>query len=109
MSNTVVLRATYIHRNAHAQTHTDTYTYLHTHAHTHTPTLTHTHPGTRVLGDEIHIMCHCPATKGVLQQFTAKFQGLTRLLDLSPFASFTPDEKTQMVLGNPPPQVLQKA
>jgi len=44
----------------------------------------------------------------VLQQFTAKFQGLTRLLGLPPFASFTPDEKTRMVLGNPPPQVLQK-
>jgi len=29
--------------------------------------------GTTVLGDEIHIICHCPATKGVLQQFTAKF------------------------------------
>jgi len=34
-----------------------------------------------------------------------KFQGLTRLLDLLPF---TPDEKTRMVLGNPPHQVLQK-
>ena len=64
--------------------------------------------GTTVLGDEIHIICHCPATQGVLQQFTAKFQGLTRLLDLPPFQSFTPDEKTRMVLGNPPPQVLQK-
>jgi len=49
--------------------------------------------GTSVLGDEIHIICDCPATKGVLHQFTAKFQGLTRLLDLPPFASFTPDEK----------------
>jgi len=64
--------------------------------------------GTTVLGDEIHIICHCPATKGVLHQFTAKFQGLARLLDLPPFASFTPHEKTRMVLGNPPPQVLQK-
>ena len=62
----------------------------------------------KVTGDEIHIICHCPATQGVLQQFTAKFQGLTRLLDLPPFASFTPDEKTRMVLGNPPPQVRQK-
>ena len=46
--------------------------------------------------------------EGVLQQFTARFQGLTRLLHLPPFASFTPDEQTRMVLGNPPPQVLQK-
>jgi len=49
-----------------------------------------------------------PATKGVLQQFTTKFQGLTRLLDLPPCAFFTPDKKTRMVLGNPPLQVLQK-
>ena len=55
--------------------------------------------GTTVLGDEIHIICHCPATKGALQQFTAKFQGLARLLDLPPFASFTPDEMTRMVTG----------
>jgi len=64
--------------------------------------------GTTVLGDEIHIICHCPVTKGVLQQFTANFQGRTRLLDLPPFASVTPDEMTQMVLGNPTPQMLQK-
>ena len=64
--------------------------------------------GTTVLGDELHIICQCPATKGVLQQFTAKCQGLTRLLDLPSFASFTSDEMTRIVLGNPPPQVLQK-
>jgi len=63
--------------------------------------------GTTVLGDEIHIICHCPATKALLHQFTAKFQGLTRLLDLPPFASFTPHEKTRMVLGYPPLQVLK--
>jgi len=40
------------------------------------------HTGTPVLANEIHIICHCPATKGVLEQFTAKFQRLTRLLDL---------------------------
>jgi len=56
--------------------------------------------GTTVLGDEFHIIYHCPATQGVLQQFTAKFQRLTRLLDLPPFASFTPDKKTRMVFGN---------
>jgi len=67
--------------------------------------------GTTVLRSEIHIIGHCPATKKVLQQFAAKFQGLTRLLDLPAFASsgFTPDDSdTQIVLGNPPPQVLQK-
>ena len=57
--------------------------------------------GTLVLGDEIHIICHCPATKGVLEQFTAKFQGLTRLLDLPPFASFSPVEMTQMKILPP--------
>jgi len=63
---------------------------------------------TTILGDELHIICQCPATKGVLDKFAAKFRGLTRLLDLPPFASFKPDEMTQMVLGNPLPQVLQK-
>ena len=58
--------------------------------------------GTTVLWDELHIICHCPATKGVLEQFTAKFQGLTRLLDLAPFATFKPDEMTRMVHRTPP-------
>ena len=49
--------------------------------------------GTTVLGDEIHIIFHCPATQGVLQKFTAKFQELTPLLDLLPFASFTPTRR----------------
>ena len=40
--------------------------------------------GIIVLGDEPHITSHCPATKGVLQQFTAIFQELTRILDLPP-------------------------
>ena len=44
----------------------------------------------------------------VLAQFTAKFQGRTRLLDLPPFASCTPNEMTQLVLGKPPPPVLTK-
>jgi len=64
--------------------------------------------GTSVLGDELHIICHCPATKVVLEKFTDKFQRLTRLLDLPPFATFTPEEMTRLVLGNPPPPVLNK-
>ena len=64
--------------------------------------------GITVLGDEMHIICQCPATKLVLAQFTAKFQGLTRLLELTPFASFTPDKMTRLVLGTPPPPVLTK-
>jgi len=64
--------------------------------------------GITVLGDAKHIICHCPATKLVLAQLTDKFQGLARLLDLPPFASFTPGEMTRLVLGNPPPQVLTK-
>ena len=64
--------------------------------------------GTTVLGDEFHIVCHCPATKVVLEKFTDKFQRFTRLLDLPPFASFTPDQMTRLVLGNPPPPVLNK-
>jgi len=64
--------------------------------------------GTTVLRDELHIICHCPATKVVLEKFSGKFQRLTRLLDLPPFASFTPDEMTQLIVGNPPPPVLNK-
>ena len=37
-----------------------------------------------------------------------KFQCLTRLLVLSTIASFTPDQMTRLVLGNPPPPVLNK-
>jgi len=60
------------------------------------------HTGIPVLGDEIHFIFHCPATKGVLEQLTSKFQG-TRLLDLPPFLSFKPDEMTRMAHGTPPP------
>ena len=56
--------------------------------------------GTTVLGDELHIICHCPATKVVLEKFTDKFKRLTRLLNLPPFASFTQDQMTRLVLGN---------
>ena len=67
--------------------------------------------GTTVHGDELHIICHCPATKVVLEKFTSKFQSLTRLLDLPPIASITPDEMTRLVLlklGNPAPPVLNQ-
>jgi len=39
--------------------------------------------GTAVLEDELHIICHCPATKVVLEKLTDKVQRLTRLLSLS--------------------------
>jgi len=64
--------------------------------------------GKTVLGDELYIICQCPAIKVVLAKFTDKFQSLTRLLDLPPFASFTPHEMIRLVLGNPPPPVLIK-
>jgi len=57
--------------------------------------------GITVLENEMHIICHCPATMLVLAQFTNKFQGLTRFVDLPLFASFTPYEMTRLVLGNP--------
>jgi len=60
------------------------------------------------VGTMIHIICHCPATKVVLEKLTDKFQRLIRLLDLPPFASFTPDQITRLVFGNPPPPVLNK-
>jgi len=44
----------------------------------------------------------------VIENFTAKFKGLTRLLDLLPFETFKPVALTRLVLTSPPPQVLQK-
>ena len=53
------------------------------------------------------MICHCPATKVVLEQFTAEFQGLTRLFDLPPFATSQPDAMTRL-LGSPPPHILRE-
>ena len=64
--------------------------------------------GTHTLGDEVHVICLCPTTKIVLDAFSDKFQGLMRLLDLPSFTKLQPLEKPRLVLGNPPPQVLQK-
>jgi len=64
--------------------------------------------GTRILGDELHIICQCPTTKVVLDRFTVKFQRLTRLLDLPSLTSSSAQETTRLVLGNPPPQILHK-
>jgi len=50
--------------------------------------------------DDIHIICHCSTTKVLFEKFTAPFQGLTRLRDLPPFATFIPEEMTQI---QPPP------
>jgi len=46
-----------------------------------------------------------PSNKGSLQKTITKFQGLARLLDLSPFASFKIDETTRMVLDLPTPSI----
>jgi len=66
--------------------------------------------GTRILGDEHHIICQCPTTKDVFDRFVSKFQRLTRLLDLPSLTSFSAEEPTRLVSGpgNPPPQILQK-
>ena len=60
------------------------------------------------LGNEVHIICECPTTKIVLEAFTDKFKGLTRLLNLPSFSSLTNEGKTRLVLGNPLLRVLQK-
>ena len=60
------------------------------------------------LGDELHIKCQCPTTKVVLDRFAAKFQWITRLLDLPYLTTFSAEETTQLVLGNLPAQALQK-
>jgi len=63
---------------------------------------------TRILGDELHIVCQCQTTKVVLNRFIVKFQRLTRLLDLPSLTSFSAEETTRLVLGNYSPQILQK-
>ena len=45
--------------------------------------------GTRILGDELHIICQCSTIKVVLDKFTVNFQRLTRLLDLPSFNFFS--------------------
>jgi len=62
---------------------------------------------TRIPGDEIYIICQCPTTTVVLDRCTVKFQRLTRLIDLPSLTSFSAEETTRLVLGNPPPQILQ--
>jgi len=44
--------------------------------------------GTRILVDELHIICQCPTNKVVLDRFAVKFQRLTRLSDLPSFTTF---------------------
>ena len=63
---------------------------------------------TRILGDESHIICQCPTTKVVHGRFTVKVQWFTRLLDLPSLTSCSVEETTRLVLGDPPPQILQK-
>jgi len=64
--------------------------------------------GTWILGDELHIICQCLTTKVVLDRFAVKFQRLTRLLDLPSLTTFSAEETTRFVLGNPPARVLQQ-
>jgi len=47
--------------------------------------------GTTILGHEVRMICHWPATQVVLENFTSKSQGLTRLLDLLTFEPCKPD------------------
>jgi len=64
--------------------------------------------GTRILGDELHVICQCLTTKVVLDRFAVKFQRLTRVLDLPSLNTFSAEETTRLVIGNHPAQVLQK-
>jgi len=61
--------------------------------------------GTLILGDEFHIIWQCPATKVVFHMFTAKFQKLTRLLDLPHYLLGRRDHTTntrEPPFGSPP-------
>jgi len=54
--------------------------------------------GTRILSDELYIICQCPTTKVVLDRFIVKVQRLTRLLDLPSLTCFSVEETTRWEL-----------
>ena len=54
------------------------------------------------------MLLDCPETKQVLSEWTPKFDGMTRLLDLPVFHSMTRQEQVSVALGEPPPKLLQK-
>ena len=63
---------------------------------------------TAPLGDEEHVLFDCPETKQVLSDWTPRFDGMTRLLDLPVFHSMTRQEKVSVAFGEPPTKLLKK-
>ena len=61
-----------------------------------------------ILGDEIHVMCHCPTSLDAMNELTKPMADVFRLLDLPPFCKLDPTQKTRALLGNPPPALLRK-
>ena len=61
-----------------------------------------------LLGDEEHVLLHCPHSQGILDDWTPKFDRMTRLLDLPVFHSMTQRDKIRVALGEPPPKLLKR-
>jgi len=54
------------------------------------------------------VLFDCPETKQVLSDWTPRFDGMTRLLDLPVFHSMTRQEKVSVAFGEPPTKLLKK-
>jgi len=55
-----------------------------------------------LLADEEHVLLHCPHSQGILDEWTPKFDRMTRLLDLPVFHSMPQRDKIRAALGEPP-------
>ena len=60
-----------------------------------------------VLGDETHILLACPTT-GKLRDEFPQLERKLRLLDGPRWSSLTDNDRASVMLGNPPPSLLQK-
>jgi hypothetical protein len=61
-----------------------------------------------VLGDETHIFLRCPATGSLIGETATQINRILRLFDAPPWSSFTDTQRVSILLGNPPPSLLQK-
>ena len=61
-----------------------------------------------VLGDETHILLVCPTTEKLRNELIPQLERKLRLLDGPLWSSLTDNDRASVMLGNPPPSLLQK-
>ena len=61
-----------------------------------------------VLGDETHILLVCPTTRKLRDELIPQLERKLRLLDGPRWSSLTDNDRASVMLGNPPPSLLQK-